>query len=46
MPTAYRKKKVEWTIENLKLIYGDGSGSSTGNTREVTPADVRKPPSV
>ena len=42
MPTAYRKKEVEWTIENLKMIYGDGSDTKSSGTRDISPNDLRK----
>lgn len=40
MPTAYRKKKIEWVSENLKLLFGGDGGGSTGDTRDVGPQDV------
>ena len=41
MPTAYRKKKVEWITENIKLLFGGEGSSSNSETREVGPQDVR-----
>ena len=42
MPTIYRKKKIEWVIENTKLLFGgESSGSNNSETREVGVQDVR-----
>lgn len=38
MPTFWRKKWVNWTIENLEMIYGGKGSSSSANseTREMS----------
>ena len=43
MPTMYRKKKIDWVIENMKMLFGgeSGGGGNSSETREVGQQDVK-----